>query len=631
MAVPAGSPGSMVTLSHVNLARVADVRTDGVDCCAYDDGNGELLVATSTKLHSWHVPRGAAWEGAEKAPDDGPNITFLSAGPVVGVRFSLDKSLLAIQRSDQEIEFVNRGDAAQFYHRCRGQERILGFFWALSAFCDICFVTTSGLELYVLLESRRGLKLVDSRKHAVNWFKYSHATRMVLLSTGPLGRRIHGYQLAAEELVKLPKFDIAAVAKADKDTALDAGDVALVNLYGRLYCCLTDRRAQELVLYRLFKDSVTPQHRFRVYSAVTALCVVDSVLVAIHMEEQVALMFDVLGASDEPVSAPLAIGVEASGQEEGFEPEGAEWAFMPPDVVVGLRDGLMWRVTLDLEAVRSSITDPVEALSFLQRRDEGRGASDPRALSVQLVTGLIADRAPLPTLQRAFDILCRRVKAQQAADLPTSTPAGGKPGHAPGRRPAGSALAPEVLLREVFGALGRGRAAPAALLAAVETYMLSAAGAGLPLPEAFPRLVVDLLLAQGKAFQVQQYVALGGLEKSAALADHLAAAAAADPEAFAEGAEMATAIYGQAGDHDAQCRALLKRGRLLEALRIVRKHRLADSVRPLEFLDEALAAGPATVFTAIFRFCSWFVPGFDKHSPRYLDKVEAFVCGEDEP
>ena len=55
-------------------------------------------------------------------------------------------------------------DAAQFYHRCRGQERIRGFFWALSAFCDICFVTTSGLELYVLLESRRGLKLVDSRK-----------------------------------------------------------------------------------------------------------------------------------------------------------------------------------------------------------------------------------------------------------------------------------------------------------------------------------------------------------------------------------------------------------------------------------------------------------------------------------
>ena len=66
---------------------------------------------------------------------------------------------------------------------------------------------------------------------------------------------------------------------------------------------------------------------------------------------------------------------------------------------------------------------------------------------------------------------------------------------------------------------------------------------------------------------------------------------------------------GGVSAHDAVVRALLAQGRLLSALRYVRR-REVTSVPPAAFLDAALAEGSPVVYAAVFRFCLEQVPDF---------------------
>ncbi len=66
------------------------------------------------------------------------------------------------------------------------------------------------------------------------------------------------YQFSREGPTKLPPFQIAAstppeTASPPAPSRLDPADVALLSLYGRVYCAYTDRPAQRLLLYRFYK------------------------------------------------------------------------------------------------------------------------------------------------------------------------------------------------------------------------------------------------------------------------------------------------------------------------------------------------------------------------------------------
>ena len=67
-------------------------------------------------------------------------------------------------------------------------------------------------------------------------------------------------------ITKLPPFQIAASnspAKADPSAAmphLDARDVHLMTLYGRVYCAYLDVQAGKLLLYRFYSYASYPAH-----------------------------------------------------------------------------------------------------------------------------------------------------------------------------------------------------------------------------------------------------------------------------------------------------------------------------------------------------------------------------------
>ena len=65
----------------------------------------------------------------------------------------------------------------------------------------------------------------------------------------------------------------------------------------------------------------------------------------------------------------------------------------------------------------------------------------------------------------------------------------------------------------------------------------------------------------------------------------------------------------RAHTHDALVRAMLAAGQVVQALRYVRRNRV-ESVPPALFVEAAAALEDASIFSAVFHFCSNHVPGF---------------------
>lgn len=80
------------------------------------------------------------------------------------------------------------------------------------------------------------------------------------------------------------------------------------------------------------------------------------------------------------------------------------------------------------------------------------------------------------------------------------------------------------------------------------------------------------------------------------------------------------------GTRAAYVRDLLAHGKVLQALRFVRRHRV-ENVAPAVFMDVAAAQDDPCVFAAAYRFCSNFVPGFSL-LPDYAFYTEVLQAGQ---
>jgi hypothetical protein len=128
----------------------------------YDDGNKMLLVPAQGCIYSWPA--------TQQPPETKPTVHKVKEGPVLAVRFSLDRKFVAVQRSEYEMEIVDLERSYAFRQRCKQKgERILGFFWSDSPVADLVFVTSGGLEMYSLLQSRKGMRLMEVKRQDVSW------------------------------------------------------------------------------------------------------------------------------------------------------------------------------------------------------------------------------------------------------------------------------------------------------------------------------------------------------------------------------------------------------------------------------------------------------------------------------
>ncbi|XP_024985482.1 uncharacterized protein LOC112521071 isoform X1 [Cynara cardunculus var. scolymus] len=394
-------------------------RNDGSRGLFYDDGNKLLISPTSDKVVSWKT--------SPFTPDVAPTTDTISEGPVLSVRYSLNAKLIAVQRSNHEVQFWVRETGETFSQKCRSEsDSILGFFWTDCAVCDIVFVKTSGLDLYTYMPELKSLDLVETKKMNVSWYIYTHESRLIVIASGMQCKSFTGYQLSSAGIIRLPRFEMA-MAKSDVNSkpVLAAEDVHIVTVYGRIYCLQVDRVAMLLHSYRFYRDAVIQQGSLPVYSSKIAVSVVDNVLLVHQVDAKVVILYDIFADSRTPVSAPLPLLIRGlprtgipSSQTSRKDAESSEttlfndpsshlysddWNFLVPCLVCDVSTGFLWKIDLDLEAISASSSEVPSVLEFLQRRK--LEAKKAKQLCLELARSLIIERRPLPMVFRAIEVL----------------------------------------------------------------------------------------------------------------------------------------------------------------------------------------------------------------------------------
>lgn len=377
----------------------------------YDDGNRLILAPTSDQVLSWNI--------GSSTQLDPPNSDSISEGPVLSIRYSLDKKVIGIQRSNHEIQFKNRETGETFSRRCRqDSESILGFFWTDCPSCDIIFIKTSGIDLLSYEPELNTLRLVESKRFNVSWYAYTHESRLVLLASGMQCTIFSGYQFSSGGIIRLPRFEMTmAKAEANHKPVLAADDIHIATIYGRIYCLQLDRAGMLLILYRFYRDAVVQQGTLPIYSSRIAVSVVDNVLLVHQVDAKVVILYDIFLDSLAPISAPLPLLLRAtsSNSRQTMQVEdnltaayggmiyGESWTFLVPDLICDVDNGLLWKVCLDLEAIAASSSDIPSVLDFLQRRRSEPGMI--KKLCLAIMRTIILERRPISMVSRAIDVL----------------------------------------------------------------------------------------------------------------------------------------------------------------------------------------------------------------------------------
>ncbi|KAI3949154.1 hypothetical protein MKW98_026534 [Papaver atlanticum] len=407
-------------LSHVYIQHPPlRCRVPGSVGLFYDDANKLVLSATAGQVF--------AWKTNSLPQQSTPTSDAVGEGPVLSIRYSLDGKVIAIQRSNIEIEFRNRETGEAFVQKCKSEsESILGFFWTDCPTCDLIIIKTCGLDLCTYESGLKALRLVDTRKLNVNWYVYTHESRMILLASGMQCNTFTAFQFSSGGVIRLPRFEMAMTkAEANQKPVLYAEDLHIITIYGRIYCLQVDRVAMLLHFHRFYRDAVMQQGSFPIYSSKIAVNVVDNVILVHQVDAKVVIMYDIISDSHVPISAPLPLLLRGlprvNGSSSGFSNidavdletdeirdhediiYGDGWTFRTPDLICDAAHGTLWRIHLDLEAIAASSSEVSSVLEFLQRRK--LESIKAKQLCLSIMRTQILERQPVPVVSRAIDTL----------------------------------------------------------------------------------------------------------------------------------------------------------------------------------------------------------------------------------
>ncbi|CAN6887391.1 unnamed protein product [Brassica oleracea] len=111
-----------------------------------------------------------------------------------------------------------------------------------------------GMDLFAC-DSMLNLCLVETKKVNVNWYIYTHETRLVLLASGLQCKTVTGFQpdiylIYSAGVVRLPRFEMTmARSESNSQTILYSNSLPFSFSYGRIYRLQVDREAMQLHTY----------------------------------------------------------------------------------------------------------------------------------------------------------------------------------------------------------------------------------------------------------------------------------------------------------------------------------------------------------------------------------------------
>lgn len=411
----------------------------------YDDANRQVFTVRS----------GGATGVSCKGPDDRTlrNFRMEDKGAVMSIKFAPEYRILAIQRGQKSVEFVNYTngeiDAVEYSQTVKGKmSKILGFVWT-SPF-EIVFITDCGIELYTVMYDKRTLKSIKTINLNVNWFVFHADSGVLILSSAKAGNMLHPFQFKNQNIIKLPKFEVElSPAKGTGQLQLQERDVTIVQLYGQLYISVLRQQPRvtspsasgasgaEIVLCQMLKDGqIRKTDVLRLdMNGRFAISVVDN-LVIVHIQAtKTSLVFDIRLGGDcpdhlvnehRPLFGPVKIkpfkitpslGIpmlpKATHEEDQFcELYASTWILFQPDVVIDAALGCLWYLNVKLDQVIHLFKSKTRLIDFLLLRRDSKMT----ILTVcKQLLGPSTSPAPLPVVARIFDRLneCYRVHVDQ--------------------------------------------------------------------------------------------------------------------------------------------------------------------------------------------------------------------------
>lgn len=141
------------------------------------------------------------------------NFRMEDHGPVLSIKFSLDHKILAVQRKNNSVEFMNfDGNSldTEYSQNCKKNSNILGFVW--SSNFEVAFITDHGVELYLVIPEKKSLKHLKTTPATVQWFVWCSSNKIAILASAH-GSHLLPILIKQGSISKMPKVESKTISK----------------------------------------------------------------------------------------------------------------------------------------------------------------------------------------------------------------------------------------------------------------------------------------------------------------------------------------------------------------------------------------------------------------------------------
>ncbi|XP_029161885.1 regulator of MON1-CCZ1 complex [Nylanderia fulva] len=617
------------------------IRFESVSCLTnvfFDDSKQQVFAVRSGGVTGVLV----------KGPDQNLSFRMEDRGPVISIKFSPNMNVLAIQRTNSSVEFVNYSsvsglDHVEYSQPCKGKNAtILGFVWTHGT--EILVVTDHGVELFHVNPEKRTIRALKCLSLGVNWFVFCPKSYLVLLSSGTVGNQIQALHVTPGNLHKLTKFEIEHSITKPGKLAVSERDVALAVLYGTP--CIILLRHQPganrsmgtafVYIYTVHKMmTIKKSHMLKLdVSGRFAINVVDNLIIVHHQASKTSMIFDIMlsGVSDGTVMHHTSIAMAkpikpfnlkvpgTTLSDQMYQPcqlYSPNWVVFQPNIIIDVKLGCLWYIELRLETLVKLITDKVLLVEFLMQR------SNAKQILIQVLQSFMMQLPislmEMPTIFDKLNFVYRNYLESEIQNQ-MGTPL---QNNVKNITSVAENFKYKLLLDQsdmyshILSKFPDDKLEPKMIIWVLLEYIRSLAEHGIPVQHYLHELIITTLVHQKAYYQLHQLLQYHVVADSKPLACLLLSLENLYPAAH----QLALDMLKRLGNaHEEIIEVLLSKGHILAALRYVRSVGMVDQVSARKFLEAAKATDDATLFHSVFKF-------FEQRNLR-LHNTTAFTRGE---
>lgn len=381
----------------------------------FDDSKRQIFIVKACTVSMKSVAKDSTTEQA---------FSFLiESSPLIAIKFNIDNSILAIQRSENSLELQSFHNNqiqpnSSIYYQTK-KSIIYGFIWSQPD--ELVVITNEHLEIFQINKSKKSMKSLKSLPISSNWFTSSLSS---ISSSFALLSSNNGLLLTPVLLQKPGTLTKLASIQIE-DEGVTERDVNTGTLYGTpaiLILRTTRNRYLEIWVYLLDGPAFQKAHILKLgFSGRVAISIIDSMIIVHHQTLKVSLLFDT-AMKGEPYSnkksvtihTPLVPGksikpftikmpsVSLKESSMNVDLYSANWVIFQPDIIIDVKLGYLFNLSLAINKV--SICDKIKLVDFLMHRKKEKS---------QLISVLYEivspddsnDSVHLPILESIFDKL----------------------------------------------------------------------------------------------------------------------------------------------------------------------------------------------------------------------------------